>query len=162
MPPKDASAAASTPAVPPGHFAVNVPLPSIVLPELIIRREAQAALADFGGIVLSAVMRDDGSFAVKVSVAKQYAISLYKSDHPDDAAPEAKAVAATAVRHIAALIIARLKSSIESARATVENNPVEGMVQRVCSACSCLPLNTSLSRRRYTSSRAHRCCRRRR
>lgn len=118
--------AASCPPVPEGHFAVNVPLPGIVLPELIIRREAEAAVADIGGLVLSTAQRDDGSFVVKVSVAKKFAISLYSREHAGEKVPEAKAVGAAMVRHAAELIITRLKSSIDSARAAAESNRPEG------------------------------------
>ncbi len=112
--------------VPEGHFAVNVPLPGVVLPELIIRREAEAAMADIGALVLSTVRRDDGSFVVKVSVAKKFAISLYSREHAGEKVPEAKAVGAAMVRHAAELIVTRLKSSIDSARAAAESNPPEG------------------------------------
>ncbi len=123
---KDTAAAAGAPAVPPGHFAVNVPLPSIVLPELIVRRESDAAVSEIGGVVLLTSQRDDGTFVVKVSVAKQYAISLYKKQHSEDGAPEAKAVGAMIVKHVAEIIISHLKKTIEIARAAAESSPPEG------------------------------------
>ncbi len=123
---KDATAAASAPAMPPDHFAVNVPLPSIVLPELIVRRESDAAVAEIGGVVLLTSQRDDGTFVVKVSVGKQYAISLYKKQHSEDGAPEAKAVGAMIVKHVAEIIFTHLKKTIEMARAAAESSPPEG------------------------------------
>ncbi len=132
MPPKDAAAAAAdaapalAPAVPPGHFAVNVPLPQIFLPELIIRRDSEAVAGSMDAFVLSTSKRDDGSFMVKMSVAKRFAISFYKKEQGDDKVPEAKAVGALIVRHIAGLIIARLKSSLEIARAAVESESPDG------------------------------------
>ena len=126
MPPKEAAVESSAPAIQPGHFAVNVPLPSVVLPELIVTRDAAAAVAEIGAAVVSTTLRADGSCVVKISVSKKYAISFYKTSHPDDAAPEAKAIAAVLVRHLAELIVARLGSSVERARAAVLSEPVEG------------------------------------
>jgi hypothetical protein len=152
MPPKSAAAVAaavfaanSAPAaMQPGHFAVNVPLPGIFLPELIIRRDSEAAVADMGALILSTSRRDDETHVVKVSVSKQcvaphsifaasaflfcdilrrYAISLYKKENPDVKVPEAKAIGVLIVRHIAELIITRLKTSIEQARAAVASEP---------------------------------------
>ena len=147
--------AASCPPVPEGHFAVNVPLPGIVLPELIIRREAEAAVADIGGLVLSTAQRDDGSFVVKVSVAKKFAISLYSREHAGEKVPEAKAVGAAMVRHAAELIITRLKSSIDSARAAAESNRPEGEARqeqlRAPQVTQCDAI-----RRRHASGAAHR------
>jgi hypothetical protein len=157
MPPKDAAAAAAVdaapalaPAVPPGHFAVNVPLPQIFLPELIIRRDSEAVAGSMDALVLSTSKRDDGSFVVKMSVAKRLAISLYQKEHGDDKVPEAKAVGALIVRHIAGLIITRLKSSLEIARAAVESESPDGeslpppppapsciLVVRPLSTCAC-------------------------
>ncbi len=120
--------AASSPPVPipPGHFAVNVPLPDIFLPELIIRRDSEAVAAEMDALVISVIQRHDGSSMVKVSVAKQFAISLYKKEHGDTKVPEAKAVGALIVRRFAELIIARLKSSLEIARAVAKAEPSEG------------------------------------
>jgi hypothetical protein len=127
MPPKTAAAESSNaPAIQPGHFAVNVPLPSVVLPELIVRREAAAAVAEIGALVLSTALRSDGSCVVKISVSKQYAITFYKTSHPEDAAPEAKTVAALLVRHLAERIAARLGDSVQRAREAALSEPVEG------------------------------------
>jgi hypothetical protein len=114
--------------VPPGHFAVNVPLPDIFLPELIIRRDSEVVAAEMGAVVISITQRPDGSFMVKISVAKQLAISLYKKEHGHDKVPEAKAVGALIVRRFAELIIARLKINLQFARAAVESEPPEGEV----------------------------------
>jgi hypothetical protein len=128
MPPKEAAVESSAPAIQPGHFAVNVPLPSVVLPELIVAREAAAAVAEIGAAVVSTAPRADGSCVVKICVSKQYAISFYKTSRPDDTAPEAKAIAALLVRHLAERIIARLGSSVERARAAVLSEPAEGVL----------------------------------
>jgi hypothetical protein len=121
----EAAAPAPVP-IPPGHFAVNVPLPEIYLPELIIRRDSEAVAAEMGALLISTSQRDDGSCMVKISVAKQFAISMYKNQHGDEKVPEAKAVGALVVRRFAELIIARLKKNLEIARAAVESDPPEG------------------------------------
>jgi hypothetical protein len=95
----------------------------VFLPQLIIKRDSEAAVAGIGATILSTSQRDDGSHAVKVSVSKQFAIALHNKEHPDVKLPEAKAVGALIVRHIAALIISHLQSSIEAARAAVDSEP---------------------------------------
>jgi hypothetical protein len=114
------------PAIPPGHFAVNVPLPGVLLPDIIVRRDSEAAVASLDAVVLGTTQRHDSTVVVKVCVAKKLAISMYKQHHPDEKAPEAKAIGALMVRHIAGLIMTHIKSSIEQARSALACDPPQG------------------------------------